>query len=108
MATIYLSNLKSKSPKKRCIHQLDNSRVEKFGLAGSTCQMLVFLGILSLLTGSSSCRKGSAERPMVLENRPISASIAESDGLYAQRADLMKVREALIALRQAMAAHPAD
>jgi len=70
--------------------------------------MLVFLGIVTLLIGGSSCRKGAAEGPIVLENRPVSASIAEADGLYAQRGDLMKVREALIALRQAMAAHPAD
>jgi len=87
---------------------LDNSRIEKIGFGGSTSHMLVFLGILSVVIGISSCRKNSSEGPTALENRPISASIAEADGLYAQRTDLVKVREALIALRQAMAAHPAD
>ena len=43
-----------------------------------------------------------------MENRPVSASIAEADGLYSQRGDLTKVRQALVALRQALAAHNGD
>src|SRR5437867_890741 len=108
MPIIYPSNLKSRSPAECCMHQLDNPTVERADIAGLTCGVLVFLGILSIVIGSSSCRKGSTEGPTVLDNRPISASIAEADGLYAQRGDLVKVREALIALRQAMAGHPAD
>lgn len=69
---------------------------------------LIFVSICAIMAGSSSCRKGSAEEPLATENRPVSVFLAEADALYSQRADLTKVRQALITLRQAMAAHPAD
>jgi tetratricopeptide (TPR) repeat protein len=59
------------------------------------CSGLVFIGI--------SCRKAetaSSERGAV---RPTAESIAEADHFYAERTDLVKVRQAIVSLRQAQA-----
>ena len=87
---------------------LDNVGAKRGRLGVLAPQMLAFVGILAFAFGSVSCRKGDAEWPSLPENRPAAGSIAEAEALYAQRTDLMKVRQALITLRQAMAANPAD
>jgi len=62
-----------------------------------------FLCLVLVCMSAISCRKAataSADRGGV---RPTKDSIAEADDLYAQRADLVKVRQAVVALRQAQA-----
>jgi tetratricopeptide (TPR) repeat protein len=54
-----------------------------------------------------SCRKGGTTTNQA-SVRPSSAAIAEADGLYEGRADLMKVRQAIVVLRQAQADDPTN
>jgi tetratricopeptide (TPR) repeat protein len=56
-----------------------------------------------LLTGMISCRKASTASADHGAVRPTKDAIAEADSLYAQRLDLVKVRQAIVALRQAQA-----
>jgi len=69
----------------------------------------VNFGVFSLIVAVSSlgisCRKGGMttnQAPV----RPSAEAIAEADRLYYGRADLMKVRQAVVALRQAQADDP--
>jgi len=55
-----------------------------------------------------SCRKASTATSDRVSVRPTKESIAEADGLYGQRADLVKVRQAIVALRQAQADDPSN
>jgi len=57
--------------------------------------------ILSLSFGVISCRKASTATADRAALRPAREALAEADALYAQRADLVKVRQAIVALRQA-------
>lgn len=64
----------------------------------SICVMLVVSGV-----GSIACRKAATATTDRAALRPTSEVLAEADGLYAQRADLVKLRRAIVALRQAQA-----
>ena len=88
---------------------LDNIRVcvlaksktlQKLGYLGAA---LAFAGIL---WGCSTPAEPAVSGPP--SGRSAAESIGEVDQLYAQRADLMKVRQALIALRQATAETPTN
>jgi len=59
--------------------------------------------VLLLCMGSISCKKASSASGDRAAVRPSKDVIAEADGLYAQRTDLVKVRQAIVALRQAQA-----
>ena len=88
---------------------LDNTRIRK----RSTGQILRKVALLCvsvcLAAGLLGCSK-AAEQPVSAPSSGRSAAegIAEADKLYAQRADVMKVRQGLIALRQAAAEHPTN
>ena len=64
-------------------------------------------GILLLLFGAAggsiSCRKAATAPVDRAALRPTSEVLAEADALYRERADLVKVRQAIVALRQAQA-----
>lgn len=64
------------------------------------CSGLVFIGI--------SCRKASTATYDHVAVRPAGEAIAEADHLYAERADLVKVRQAIVSLRQAQADNQAN
>src|SRR5690349_5005473 len=64
------------------------------------CGALVFVGM--------SCRKATTATYDRVSVRPTAESIAEADKLYAGRDDLVKVRQAIVALRQAQADDPAN
>jgi tetratricopeptide (TPR) repeat protein len=66
----------------------------------SVCGALVFAGI--------SCRKATTATYDRVAVRPTAESITEADKLYAGRDDLVKVRQAIVALRQAQADDPAN
>jgi tetratricopeptide (TPR) repeat protein len=53
--------------------------------------------------GAISCRKAATATVDHVAVRPTTEAIAEADNLYAQRLDLVKVRQAIVALRQAQA-----
>src|SRR5437870_4249421 len=89
-----------------CISRLDNSDLmgkSKFGFPSK------FAGIVlvSLVLGSiGSCRKSNPQASESAAVRPNGETIAEADRLYSGREDLIKVRQALVALRQGQAAEP--
>src|SRR5437667_2139785 len=66
------------------------------------------LGVLVLVCSLGSCCRKSATTTNQASVRPSSEAIAEADGLYAGRADLMKVRQAIVAVRQAQADDPTN
>jgi hypothetical protein len=64
--------------------------------------------VIAVVTLGISCRKTATEsgyRPAV---RPAAEAIAEADQLYTGRADLVKVRRGIVALRQAQAEDQAN
>jgi tetratricopeptide (TPR) repeat protein len=65
------------------------------------------IAITLLITGVA-CRKAATSTDNRVGIRPSAEAIAEADQLYAGRSDLTKVREALVALRQAQADDPSN
>ena len=61
------------------------------------------LAALSLLLSATSCRKEAAASSDSTPSKPAADVIAEADTLYAGRGDLTRVRQGLVALRQAQA-----
>jgi tetratricopeptide (TPR) repeat protein len=68
----------------------------------------IFIAILAVTICSISCRKAATAPSEAAPARPATEAIAQADQLYAGRSDLVKVREAVVALRQAQADHPSD
>lgn len=65
--------------------------------------------VATLLFGAIGCRKTSSEAVPAPPTPPIAADPkAQAEDFYSQRADLMKVRQGLIVLRQAATANPSD
>jgi hypothetical protein len=66
-------------------------------------------GVLTALSiAGTACRKAATAPPESATARPSSEGIAEADRLYDGRADLVKVRQAVVAIRQSQADHPTD
>ena len=59
--------------------------------------------VVFLVLGGVGCRKGATASTDHVAVRPSAEAIAEADRYYAQRADLVKVRQAIVSLRQAQA-----
>lgn len=68
----------------------------------------VLLVLITVAGASISCRKAATATVDRAALRPTSEVVSEADGLYAQRADLVKVRQAIVALRQAQADDPSS
>jgi predicted Zn-dependent protease len=69
----------------------------------------IYLFIAALVFGAIGCRKTAGEGVPTPPAPPVAADPkAQADDFYAQRADVMKVRQAVIVLRQAFTANPAD
>jgi tetratricopeptide (TPR) repeat protein len=91
-----------------CMRILDNmSRRPRLPIVGGR-EKAICLVILAITIGSVSCRKATTAPSEAAPARPATEAIAQADQLYAGRADLVKVREAVVALRQAQADHPSD
>src|SRR5437660_3711897 len=71
-------------------------------------KVVIGVGVMALSFGAISCRKAATATSDRAAIRPTSEAIAEADSLYGQRADLVKVRQAIVALRQAQAGDPAN
>ncbi len=82
---------------------LDNHMVSKVKSPKSWGNWLLFLCALGLVLVGISCRKASTATSDRVAVRPSSEAIAEADRLYSGREDLVKVRQAIVALRQAQA-----
>ena len=83
--------------------QLYNSAPEdvSFIRIGEKLGLLVLA--IAVAAGGISCRKAATAIGNPAAVRPSAAAIAEADQLYAARADLVKVRQGLVVLRQAQA-----
>jgi tetratricopeptide (TPR) repeat protein len=80
-----------------------NSTVQTWRLAELLRKPAVPLVLLVLTAGSISCRKAATATADHASLRSTKEVVAEADGLYTQRTDLVKVRQAIVALRQAQA-----
>jgi len=85
------------------MRRLYNSTVRDGFFAESLRKPSAFLIFLVLCFGTISCRNAVSEATDRAAIRPARDAIAEADRLYTQRADLVKVRQAIVALRQAQA-----
>jgi tetratricopeptide (TPR) repeat protein len=83
--------------------KLDNRTVFEMLLRENLGNLGLSMVVFGLLLAGISCRKGataSNDKPPV---KPASEAIAEAEQFYAGRADLVKVRQAVVTLRQAQA-----
>jgi len=71
-------------------------------------KLQLFAALVVVVGIASSCQKPVAEAPPAPTDRPVSELITEADQLYAQRADVVKVRQGLIILRQALATNSSN
>jgi tetratricopeptide (TPR) repeat protein len=88
--------------------KLDNQSVLEVNCSKNLTKLGLVAFALSLVFGGIACQKAStstADRPAV---RPSSEAIAEAERFYAGRADLVKVRQAIVSLRQAQADDPVN
>ena len=65
-------------------------------------------GIALVVLNGMGCRKAATASYDHVAVRPSAEAIVEADQFYAQRADLVKVRQAIVSLRQAQADDPAN
>jgi tetratricopeptide (TPR) repeat protein len=91
-----------------CMRLLDNMRFRRCPIGVDAQEIVVFAAILAIAIGSVSCRKAATASSEPAPIRPASEAITQADQFYAGRADLVKVRQAVVALRQAQADHPSD
>ena len=91
-----------------CMKQLYNNGLWQPRSPKKARKRELFLMAVFLLFSAGACRKGAppAETPGV--TRPSAEAIAEADQFYKDRADLMKVRQGIVALRQAQAGYPSN
>lgn len=85
------------------MNALDNMTPKSPRQIANAWKGVLLLGALALLMASISCRKGAVATENRVAVRPAGEAIAEADNLYAGRSDLTKVRQGLVALRQAQA-----
>src|SRR5262245_1866854 len=85
-------------------YAMDDSALRKYGR-----NVGVFICSITLLFGVNACRTTSGEVISAPPPPPSSADPkTQAEEFYAQRSDLMKVRQGLIVLRQAATANPSD
>src|SRR5690349_6200140 len=70
--------------------------------------LAIFIYAATLIMGAASCRKTSEGVPATPAPALGADPKAQADDFYSQRADVMKVRQAIIVLRQALTANPSD
>src|SRR5712675_1253608 len=84
--------------------------IQPYNMTLTTSGVLEMLGKTATLAGIAlvvlngmGCRKASTATADHVAVRPSAEAIVEADQYYAQRADLVKVRQAIVSLRQAQA-----
>src|SRR5213595_493500 len=91
-----------------CMRLPDNMRCWRQPIAFDRREITLFVAILILTISSVSCRKAATAPSEAGPARPATEAIALADQFYAGRTVLVKVRQAVVALRQAQADHPSD
>jgi len=88
---------------------------QPYNMTRANISLLKMLGKTAALTGIAlvvlngiGCRKAATATSDHVAVRPSSEAVAEADQYYAQRADLVKVRQAIVSLRQAQADDPGN
>jgi predicted Zn-dependent protease len=71
-------------------------------------KLAILASCIAILTLVISCKKAATASYDRAAVRPSAESIAEADKFYAERADLVKVRQGIVSLRQAQADDPAN
>jgi hypothetical protein len=85
------------------------NRAGKCGPIGEIGRKLTVLAsCIAILTLVNSCKKAATASYDRAAVRPSADAIAEADKFYAARADLVKVRQGIVSLRQAQADDPAN
>src|SRR5258706_1422292 len=89
--------------------------IQPYNMTLTTRRLLEMLGKSAALAGIAlivlngmGCRKAATGNADHIAIRPSAEAIAEADQYYAKRADLVKVRQAIVSLRQAQADDPAN
>jgi tetratricopeptide (TPR) repeat protein len=80
-----------------------NDRESKGGFTENAHKVAVLLLLIGLPSLAISCRKAATATGETTAMRPAGDAIAQADQLFGGRADLVKVRQGVIALRQAQA-----
>src|SRR5258708_17700174 len=80
-----------------------NNTVRVGGLFENVRKLAALVFIVALAVVAISCRRAATATGETTSVRPPADAIAQADQLFAGREDLMKVRQAVIALRQAQA-----
>src|SRR5882724_1907568 len=73
-----------------------------------TIREVVFLVIVGLICAGSSCRLRSRDEAPANPTETAAEYVSQADQLYAQREDLMRVRQAIVFLRQAVTTDPGN
>jgi len=88
---------------------------QPYNMTRANIKLLKMLGKTAALTGIAlvvlngiGCRRAATATSDHVAVRPSSEAVAEADHYYAQRADIVKVRQAIVSLRQAQADDPAN
>jgi len=86
-----------------------------YNMTLTTGRLVKMLGKTAALTGMAvvvlsgiGCRRASTATADHVAVRPSADAVAEADQYYAQRTDLVKVRQAIVSLRQAQADDPGN
>ena len=87
---------------------LYNMAVGRGVLSRDSRKAVLFGALTALSVAGIACRKAATAPSESATARPSSEAIAEADRLYDGRADIVKVRQAVVALRQSQADHPTD
>ena len=85
-----------------------NNDEREADLNGNRRKLGLFVLVMLVATAGISCRKGVTASGDRIAVRPSTEAIAEADQLYADRADLVKVRQGVVVLRQAQAEDQAN
>ena len=85
------------------MRQSYNSRLPRLNSSEILSKSVICLALTLLCLGVISCRKAATATVDHVASRPAKEAITEADALYAQRTSLVKVRQAVVALRQAQA-----
>ena len=68
----------------------------------------IMAAALVVSLGASSCGNSVPDAPVAPSDRPAAELVADAEQLYAQRGEVLKVRQGLIILREVLAANPAN
>src|SRR5437660_11679181 len=87
---------------------LDNMTLKRRDRREICGKTVILASSAALILAGIGCRKAATATPDRAALRPAAEAITEADRLYAERSDLVKVRQALVSLRQAQADDPAN